>query len=47
MLGAIINLSSIAAQATRPELLAYSMAAAAAEQMTRSLALGLALALVR
>lgn len=42
MLGAIINLSSITAQATRPELLAYSMAAAAVDQMTRSLAVALA-----
>jgi 7-alpha-hydroxysteroid dehydrogenase len=42
MLGSIINLSSIASQATRPELLAYSMAAAAMDQMTRSLALALA-----
>ena len=42
MLGSIINLSSIAAQATRPELLAYSMAAAAMDQMTRSLAVALA-----
>jgi 7-alpha-hydroxysteroid dehydrogenase len=42
MLGAIINISSITAQATRPELLAYSMAAAAMDQMTRSLALALA-----
>ena len=42
MLGSIINLSSIAAQATRPELLAYSMAAAAMNQMTRSLAVALA-----
>jgi 7-alpha-hydroxysteroid dehydrogenase len=42
MLGSIINLSSIAAQATRPELLAYSMAAAATDQMTRSLAVALA-----
>lgn len=41
-IGSIINLSSITAQVTRPELLAYSMAAAASEQMTRSLALGLA-----
>jgi 7-alpha-hydroxysteroid dehydrogenase len=40
--GSIINLSSTAAQVTRPELLAYSMAAAAVNQMTRSLALGLA-----
>lgn len=42
MLGAIINISSIAAQATRPELLGYSMAAAAMDQMTRSLAVALA-----
>ncbi len=42
MLGSIINLSSIAAQATRPELLGYSMASAAMDQMTRSLAVGLA-----
>lgn len=42
MLGSIINLSSIAAQATRPELLAYSMAAASMDQMTRSLAVALA-----
>ncbi|WP_135449661.1 MULTISPECIES: SDR family NAD(P)-dependent oxidoreductase [Tabrizicola] len=42
MLGSIINISSITAQATRPELLAYSMAAAAMDQMTRSLAVALA-----
>ena len=42
MLGSIINLSSIASQATRPELLAYSMASAAMDQMTRSLAVALA-----
>ncbi len=42
MLGSIINLSSIAAHATRPELLAYSMAAAAMDQMTRSMAVALA-----
>jgi len=42
MLGSIINLSSIASRATRPELLAHSMAAAAMDQMTRSLAVGLA-----
>ena len=42
MLGSIINLSSTTAQATRPELLAYSMAAAAMDQMTRSLAVALA-----
>lgn len=42
MLGSIINLSSIASQATRPELLAYSMASAAMDQMTRSMAVALA-----
>ncbi|MGL4236582.1 SDR family NAD(P)-dependent oxidoreductase [Tabrizicola sp.] len=42
MLGSIVNLSSISAKATRPELLAYSMAAAAMDQMTRSLAVALA-----
>lgn len=42
MLGSIINLSSIASHATRPELLAYSMASAAMDQMTRSLAVALA-----
>jgi 7-alpha-hydroxysteroid dehydrogenase len=42
MLGSIVNISSITAQVTRPELLAYSMAAAAMDQMTRSLALALA-----
>jgi len=42
LLGSIINISSIAAQTTRPELLAYSMAAAAMDQMTRSLAVALA-----
>ncbi len=40
--GAIINFSSIAARRTRPELMAYSIASAALEQMTRSLALALA-----
>lgn len=41
-LGAIVNLSSIAARRTQPELMAYSMAAAALEQMTRSMAVSLA-----
>lgn len=41
-IGSIINLSSIAAARTQPELLAYSIASAAIEQMTRSLALALA-----
>jgi len=40
--GTIINLGSIAAQRTQPELLAYSISAAAAEQMTRALAVALA-----
>lgn len=40
--GSIINLSSIAARHTRPELMGYSIAAAALEQMTRSMALALA-----
>lgn len=42
MVGSIINLSSITTQATRPELLGYSMASAAVDQMTRSLAVALA-----
>jgi len=37
--GAIVNLSSIVAQSTRPDLLAYSVSAAAVNQMTRSMAL--------
>jgi len=37
--GSIINLSSIAARHTRPELMGYSIASAALEQMTRSMAL--------
>ncbi|WP_299963177.1 SDR family oxidoreductase [uncultured Roseobacter sp.] len=41
-LGSIINLSSIAARQTRPELMGYSIASAALEQMTRSMALALA-----
>jgi 7-alpha-hydroxysteroid dehydrogenase len=40
--GAIINLSSIAATRTQPELLGYSIACAALDQMTRSLAVALA-----
>ena len=42
MLGAIVNLSSIAAVRTHPELLAYSVSTAAMDQMTRSLAVALA-----
>lgn len=40
--GSIINLSSIAARLTRPDLLAYSTSTAALDQMTRSLAVALA-----
>lgn len=40
--GSIINLSSIAAKRTLPELLAYSVSSAALDQMTRSLAVALA-----
>lgn len=40
--GSIINLSSISAKHTQPELMGYSIAAAAVQQMTRSMALVLA-----
>ncbi len=40
--GAIVNLSSIAARRTRPELMGLSVASAALEQATRSLAVALA-----
>ncbi|WP_163848640.1 SDR family NAD(P)-dependent oxidoreductase [Pseudooceanicola aestuarii] len=40
--GAIVNLSSIAARRTHPDLLAYSISTAALDQMTRSLAVALA-----
>ncbi len=40
--GAIVNITSIAARVTRPELLGYSISCAALEQMTRSLAVALA-----
>jgi 7-alpha-hydroxysteroid dehydrogenase len=40
--GSIINFSSIAAQNTHPELMGYSIASAALNQMTRSMALALA-----
>jgi 7-alpha-hydroxysteroid dehydrogenase len=46
-LGSIINLSSVAARLTRPELLAYSISSAAVEQMTRSMAVALAPARIR
>ncbi|QGX98516.1 SDR family oxidoreductase [Roseovarius faecimaris] len=42
MAGAIVNLSSISARLTHPDLLAYSVASAALDQMTRSLAVALA-----
>ena len=42
IIGSIINLSSIAATQSQPQLLGYSIASAAVEQMTRSLALSLA-----
>lgn len=41
-IGAIVNLSSIAAVRTQPQLLGYSIACAALDQMTRSLAVALA-----
>lgn len=40
--GSIINLSSIAARRTHPELMAYSVSCAALDQMTRSMAIALA-----
>ena len=40
--GSIINISSIAARRTNPQLLAYSVSTAALDQMTRSLAVALA-----
>ncbi|MEM8978036.1 MAG: SDR family oxidoreductase [Pseudomonadota bacterium] len=40
--GAIVNLSSIAARRTQAELLAYSVSCAALDQMTRSMAVALA-----
>jgi 7-alpha-hydroxysteroid dehydrogenase len=40
--GSIVNLSSIAARATHPRLLGYSIATAALDQTTRSLAVALA-----
>ncbi|MCG6901410.1 MAG: SDR family oxidoreductase [Rhodobacter sp.] len=40
--GSIINLSSIAARRTHPELLGYSVSSAALDQMTRSMAVALA-----
>ena len=40
--GSIINLSSIAARRTHPDLMAYSVSTAALDQMTRSLAVAMA-----
>lgn len=42
MAGAIVNLSSISARLAHPELMAFSVASAALDQMTRSLAVALA-----
>ena len=41
-IGSIVNLSSIAARRTHPDLLAYSVSSAALDQMTRSMAVALA-----
>ena len=41
-IGSIVNLSSIAARRTQPELMAYSIASAALDQMTRSMAVAFA-----
>ena len=46
-IGSIINLSSIAARLTQPELLGYSISCAALDQMTRSLAVALAPSRIR
>jgi len=40
--GSVVNLSSIAARRTHPDLLAYSVSCAALDQMTRSMAVALA-----
>ena len=42
IIGAIVNLSSIAATRTTPELMAYSVSSAALDQLTRSLAVAFA-----
>jgi 7-alpha-hydroxysteroid dehydrogenase len=41
-IGSIVNISSIAARRTHPDLLGYSISTAALDQMTRSLAVALA-----
>ena len=45
--GAIVNLSSIAARRTHPDLMAYSVASAALDQLTRSMAVALAPSRIR
>lgn len=45
--GSIINLSSIAARRTHPQLLAFSVSTAALDQLTRSLAVALAPSRIR
>jgi 7-alpha-hydroxysteroid dehydrogenase len=42
IIGSIVNLSSIAATRTMPELMAYSVSTAALDQLTRSLAVAFA-----
>lgn len=42
MIGAVVNLSSIAAQRVQPELMGYSISCAALDQMTRAMAVALA-----
>ena len=42
MIGAIVNLSSIAAQRVQPDLMGYSISCAAVDAMTRSMAVALA-----
>ena len=42
MIGSIVNVSSIAARRTHPDLMGYSISAAALDQATRSLAVALA-----
>ncbi len=42
IIGSIVNLSSIAATRTQPELMAYSVSTAALDQLTRSLAVAFA-----
>ena len=46
-IGSVVNLSSIASDRTHAELLAYSVACAALNQMTRSLAVGFAAQRIR